>query len=95
MAKEPSNRLAVIASHGTMDLAYPPLILSTAAIAMDMDAAIFFTFFGLNILKKGYIDKLQITLDIQLPAAFPEKYQVAVIQAAELCKVKNTLSTRR
>jgi peroxiredoxin family protein len=60
MAKESSNRLAVIASHGTMDLAYPPLILSTAAIAMDMDAAIFFTFFGLNILKKGYIDKLQI-----------------------------------
>jgi peroxiredoxin family protein len=60
MAKESSNRLAVIASHGTMDLAYPPLILSTAAIAMNMDAAIFFTFFGLNILKKGYIDKLQI-----------------------------------
>jgi len=25
---------------------------------MDMEAAIFFTFYGLNILKKGYIDKL-------------------------------------
>jgi peroxiredoxin family protein len=60
MAKEPSNRIAIIAAHGTMDLAYPPLILATAAIAMDMQAAIFFTFYGLNILKKGYIDKLQV-----------------------------------
>ncbi len=60
MANEPSNRLAIIALHGTMDLAYPPFILATAAIAMDMKAAIFFTFYGLNILKKGYIDKLQV-----------------------------------
>jgi putative redox protein len=30
----------------------------------------------------------RITLDIQLPAGFPEKYRAAVIQAAELCKVK-------
>jgi hypothetical protein len=34
----------------------------------------------------GLVNK--ITLDIQLPAAFPEKYRAAVIQAAELCKVK-------
>jgi peroxiredoxin family protein len=60
MATESSNRLAIIALHGTMDMAYPPFILSTAAIAMDMEAAIFFTFYGLNILKKGYIDKLQV-----------------------------------
>jgi peroxiredoxin family protein len=60
MAQEPSNRLAIIALHGTMDLAYPPFILATAALAMNMEAAIFFTFYGLNILKKGYIDKLQV-----------------------------------
>ena len=30
----------------------------------------------------------KVLLDIQLPAAFPEKYRAAVIQAAELCKVK-------
>jgi peroxiredoxin family protein len=56
-----SNRLAVIAVHGSMDLAYPPLILATAAIALDMEAAIFFTFFGLEILKKGNADKLQVS----------------------------------
>jgi len=56
-----ANRLAIIAVHGSMDLAYPPLILATAAIAMDMEAAIFFTFYGLEILKKGKTDKLQVS----------------------------------
>lgn len=55
-----SQRLALIAGHGTLDAAYPPLILSTTAAAMDIEAAIFFTFFGLEIIKKGRIDKLQI-----------------------------------
>lgn len=60
MSDEPKKRLAIIAGHGTLDAAYPPLILSTAAVAMDMDAAIFFTFYGLEILKKGKADKLQV-----------------------------------
>jgi peroxiredoxin family protein len=60
MSDEPRKRLAIIAMHGTLDMAYPPLILSTAAAAMDMDAAIFFTFYGLEILKKGKADHLQI-----------------------------------
>jgi peroxiredoxin family protein len=59
MAEE-TKRLAIIASHGTLDTAYPPFILGTAAAAMDMDVAIFFTFFGLQILKKGRIDKLKV-----------------------------------
>jgi len=60
MAEETSKRLAIIASHGTMDAAYPPFILATAAAAMDMEVAIFFTFFGLQILKKGKIDRLKV-----------------------------------
>ncbi len=55
-----SNRLAIIAVHGTLDLAYPPLILATAALALDMEAAIFFTFYGLEIIKKGNADKLLV-----------------------------------
>jgi len=57
---EETKRLAIIAAHGTMDAAYPPFILGTAAAAMDMEVAIFFTFFGLQILKKGRIDKLKV-----------------------------------
>ena len=55
-----AKKLAIIAVHGSMDMAYPPLILATAAVAMDMDAAIFFTFYGLQIIKKGNADKLQV-----------------------------------
>jgi peroxiredoxin family protein len=55
-----ANRLAIIAAHGSLDGAYPPLILATAAVAMDMEAAIFFTFYGLEILKKGNADKLKV-----------------------------------
>jgi peroxiredoxin family protein len=54
-----ANKLAIIASHGSLDAAYPPLILATSAVAMEMEAAIFFTFFGLEILKQGHADKLQ------------------------------------
>ena len=60
MSEDRAKRLAIIAGHGTLDAAYPPLILATSAVAMDMEAAIFFTFYGLDILKKGRIDKLQV-----------------------------------
>ena len=46
------KRLALIASQGTLDWAYPPFILATAAAAMDWDVSIFFTFYGLPLLKK-------------------------------------------
>jgi peroxiredoxin family protein len=55
-----ANRLAIISAHGSLDAAYPPLILATAAVAMDMEAAIFFTFYGLEIIKKGNADKLKV-----------------------------------
>jgi peroxiredoxin family protein len=60
MAEEQSSRIAIIAGHGTLDAAYPPLILATAAAAMEMEAAIFFTFYGLEILKKGKADHLKV-----------------------------------
>jgi peroxiredoxin family protein len=60
MTDQTAKRLAVIALHGTLDAGYPPLILATAAMAMDMEAAIFFTFYGLEIIKKGNADKLQV-----------------------------------
>ena len=45
--------LAIIVSKGTLDWAYPPFILATTAAAMDMDATLFFTFYGLGLLKKN------------------------------------------
>lgn len=55
-----SKKLAIIAAHGSLDAAYPPLILATAAAAMDMEVEIFFTFYGLEIIKKGHADRLKI-----------------------------------
>ena len=68
MSEEKNNRMAIIAIHGTLDLAYPPLILANTAVAMDMEAGIFFTFYGLEIIKKN--PNLQIS-PIANPAAPP------------------------
>lgn len=55
------KRLAIaVVSKGTIDAAYPALILATTAAAMEMEAGVYFSFFGLNILKKGNQDKLKL-----------------------------------
>ena len=51
-AQGEQNRAAFIASKGTLDMAYPPLILAASCAAMDMEASIFFTFYGLDIINK-------------------------------------------
>lgn len=61
MKQDPcKNKVAIIASKGTLDMAYPPLILASAAAAMGEDVSVFFTFYGLNIVKKGGADHLQV-----------------------------------
>ena len=55
------KRLAIIASKADIPGAYPPLILASTAAAMDYEVSIFFTFFGLNMLKKKKLNKLKIT----------------------------------
>jgi len=48
--KTPS--MTIIATKGTMDWAYPPFILASTAAALGWDVSIFFTFYGLDLLKK-------------------------------------------
>ncbi|RMD95593.1 MAG: peroxiredoxin family protein [Calditrichaeota bacterium] len=50
--KNGRRRLALISSKGTLDWAYPPFILASAAGAMGWEVAVFFTFYGLPLLKK-------------------------------------------
>lgn len=47
------KRLALIASRGTLDYAYPPLILASTAASMGWEVGIFFTFYGLPLLLKN------------------------------------------
>jgi peroxiredoxin family protein len=55
-----AKKLALIASKGTLDWAYPPFILASTAAALDYEVSIFFTFYGLTLLKKD-ISNLQIS----------------------------------
>lgn len=59
--KDPATRkAAIVASKGTLDWAYPPLILASSAAAIGMDASVFFTFYGLNIIHKDAEKKLKV-----------------------------------
>lgn len=44
--------MSIIVTKGTLDWAYPPFILATTAAAMGLNVTMFFTFYGLGLLKK-------------------------------------------
>lgn len=46
------SSMTIIATKGTLDMAYPPFILASTAAALGWDVQIFFTFYGLSLLKK-------------------------------------------
>lgn len=46
------KKMAIIATKGTLDWAYPPFILASTAAALGYEVQIFFTFYGLQLLKK-------------------------------------------
>ena len=47
-----AKSMTIIVTKGTLDWAYPPFILGTTAAAMGVDVTMFFTFYGLGLLKK-------------------------------------------
>ena len=55
-----AKSMSIIVTKGTLDWAYPPFILGTTAAAMGVDVTMFFTFYGLSLLKKK--------LDLQVSA---------------------------
>jgi peroxiredoxin family protein len=55
------NRLVIICSKGSLDMAYPPLMLATTAAAMGMEVDLYFTFWGMNMINKKTIDSLKIS----------------------------------
>lgn len=48
-----AKKMTIIAWSGTLDKAWPTLILATTAAASGMDVAVFFTFWGLRILQRA------------------------------------------
>ncbi len=47
-----AKKLSMIVTKGSLDWAYPPFILATTAAAMGLEVSMFFTFYGLTLLKK-------------------------------------------
>jgi len=65
------KRLAIIASKGTLDWAYPPFILASTAAAMNMEVGIFFTFYGLTLLNKKIEAKVAPQTNPAMPMKMP------------------------
>ena len=47
------KKFAIVATKGTLDWGYPPFILASTAAALGYDTEVFFTFYGLQLLKKN------------------------------------------
>ncbi|MGA9760982.1 MAG: DsrE/DsrF/DrsH-like family protein [Gaiellaceae bacterium] len=70
-----TKKAAIIASKGTLDWAYPPLILATTAAASGIETSVFFTFYGLNIIHKDFDRMLKVSPvgnpDMPMPVPMP------------------------
>ena len=65
------KKMALIASQGTLDWAYPPFILASTAAALDMEVQIFFTFYGLTLLKREIKAKVAPATNPAMPMKMP------------------------
>lgn len=62
MAETKPRKLAIIASKGSLDMAYPPLILANAARMSGVEVDIFFTFWGLDIITLKKMNHLNVAV---------------------------------
>lgn len=58
--EEKQRKIAFICSKGTLDMAYPALIMGWAALGNGLDVTIFFTFWGMDLINKHRVDKLEL-----------------------------------
>jgi peroxiredoxin family protein len=59
--KRTKRKLALVASKGSLDMAYPPLILANAARMGGIEVDIFFTFWGLDIITRKKMGRINIS----------------------------------
>jgi predicted peroxiredoxin len=65
-----AKKMVVFVGSDEPQKAFPPFMLGSGAIAMDMKLMLFFTMSGLNIIKKGGAEKIKLEL-VACSAAFP------------------------
>lgn len=98
------KKLSIIASRGTLDWAYPPLILASTAAALGYEAEIFFTSYGIELVKES--PRLQATaignpgmpMPIRLPVllqAMPGMQAVMTMLMQQKLKSKGVMSIEK
>lgn len=60
-AEETDRKLCIICSKGTLDMAYPGLVLANAALLEGIEVNLFFTFWGLDMITEKRMDNLKAT----------------------------------
>lgn len=77
-SEEAKQSYTFICSRGTLDGAYPSLILALNSVRLGHEAAIFYTFMGINIVKKGYLAKVKFHMP-GFMGALPGMSQLATV----------------
>ena len=60
MSEERTRKLSIICSKGSLDMAYPALVLANAGRMMGIEVDVFFTFWGMDIITKSKIEHLKV-----------------------------------
>jgi peroxiredoxin family protein len=61
MFEETNRKLCIICSKGTLDMAYPGLVLANAALMEGVDVMLFFTFWGLDMINEKKLHHLKVS----------------------------------
>ena len=79
-----AKKMAIIASKGTLDMAYPPFILASTAAALGYEVKVFFTFYGLQLLRKDLSDvKLSPLGNPAIPMPIPIPVMMQMLPGME------------
>jgi peroxiredoxin family protein len=79
-----TKKMALIATKGTLDMAYPPFILASTAAALGWDVQIFFTFYGLQLLRHDLDDiKISPLANPAMPMPVPMPVMVQMLPGME------------
>jgi peroxiredoxin family protein len=79
-----AKKMAIIATKGALDMAYPPLILASTAAALGWEVQVFFTFYGLQLLRKD-LDGIHISplANPAMPMPVPMPVVVQILPGME------------
>lgn len=69
-APKVTRKMSLVASKGSLDMAYPPLIIANAARMLGVEVNMFFTFWGQDMITKKKMNKLNVSV-IGNPAMHP------------------------